>query len=556
MNAPSRGASADSLAPPIVEHEPTASAEPFPNPGEVPDLPALPPLEDDPTLGAQMGSPGEGYASGPNLATGAPPQQVAADPPGGAATGLPGPEPQSVLPTPPFAMGPSSGSGTSSSLFSTAWLEVQSALDRGDLSQALLKLSDWYGDPSLSPDQSREVETLLAQLAGSVIYEGPPVASFGGPLSRRGRRYADADRRKIRRALATTCQDQRHCRTPTAAPGQELKVVRGPFSAIVDLSERQLTLMLDRRYAGRFPIDIAAADHARRRAMEGGPKAADAERSRVSTARWPAPSEDRSLILSNLTFAGSEPAVLRGPGNADPAAIQPRGSGDPSRHVTASTTYSTSFRWVRGSLSGADSTIEFELGDLASLRQIELFDRNVSVCVIPERPPTMYDKQALQDLMRDKALKFGEFTLASGKQASYYLDCRQVTLSADGARLIGAGMLELLADEMPPLVGGMAIGADPITAAILTLAGIEGLPLRGIMVRKEPKQHGTGKFVEGPYEPGEEVVIVEDVVTTGGSSLLAIERCEAVGTQSSARAGDHRSPGRRARSLCQRGATD
>ena len=82
---------------------------------------------------------------------------------------------------------------------------------------------------------------------------------------------------------------------------------------------------------------------------------------------------------------------------------------------------------------------------------------------------------------------------------------------------------------MPDLVGGMAIGADPITAAILTLAGVQGLPLRGVMVRKEAKQHGTGKLVEGPFREGESIAIVEDVVTTGGSSLLAIERCEAVG---------------------------
>ena len=75
----------------------------------------------------------------------------------------------------------------------------------------------------------------------------------------------------------------------------------------------------------------------------------------------------------------------------------------------------------------------------------------------------------------------------------------------------------------------MAIGADPITAAILTLAGMRGLPLRGVMVRKEAKQHGTGKLVEGPFREGESIAIVEDVVTTGGSSLLAIERCEAVG---------------------------
>jgi orotate phosphoribosyltransferase len=141
----------------------------------------------------------------------------------------------------------------------------------------------------------------------------------------------------------------------------------------------------------------------------------------------------------------------------------------------------------------------------------------------------MYDRDALHELIRTQALKFGQFTLASGKEASYYLDCRQVTLDSRAAPLIGAGMIELLPDPMPELVGGMAIGADPITAAILTVAGTRGQALRGIMVRKEPKSHGTKKFVEGPFSEGERLVIVEDVVTTGGSSLQAIEHCEAVG---------------------------
>ena len=141
----------------------------------------------------------------------------------------------------------------------------------------------------------------------------------------------------------------------------------------------------------------------------------------------------------------------------------------------------------------------------------------------------MYDRSALQALIREKALRFGDFTLASGKKASYYLDCRQVTLDANGARLVGEGMLELLGEPLPDLVGGMAIGADPITAAILTLAGTRQLPLRGVLIRKEAKQHGTGRLVEGPYREGDSIAIVEDVVTTGGSSLLAIERCEAVG---------------------------
>ncbi len=141
----------------------------------------------------------------------------------------------------------------------------------------------------------------------------------------------------------------------------------------------------------------------------------------------------------------------------------------------------------------------------------------------------MYDKNALIELVRQKALKFGDFTLASGKKAKYYLDCRQVTLDAQGARLVAEGMLDLLGEPLPQAVGGMAIGADPITGAIITLAGLRGLPLRGVIVRKEPKGHGTGRTVEGPVAPGEEIVIVEDVVTTGGSSLLAIQRCEAFG---------------------------
>lgn len=141
----------------------------------------------------------------------------------------------------------------------------------------------------------------------------------------------------------------------------------------------------------------------------------------------------------------------------------------------------------------------------------------------------MFDRQALIELVRKKALRTGEFTLASGKKASYYLDCRRVTLDSAGAKLVGEGMLELLGPNLPDAVGGMAIGADPITAAILTLAGMHNIPLRGVIVRKEAKEHGTGRSVEGPVEPGDEIVIVEDVVTTGGSSLKAIERCEEFG---------------------------
>jgi orotate phosphoribosyltransferase len=141
----------------------------------------------------------------------------------------------------------------------------------------------------------------------------------------------------------------------------------------------------------------------------------------------------------------------------------------------------------------------------------------------------MYDREALKQLVREKALKFGDFTLASGRKSNYYLDCRLVTLDSVGAALIAEGMLELLSDDLPDLVGGMAIGADPITAAIVTLAGVRNIRLRGVMVRKEAKRHGTGRFVEGPFSEAETIAIVEDSLTTGGSSLLAIDRCEAVG---------------------------
>ncbi len=141
----------------------------------------------------------------------------------------------------------------------------------------------------------------------------------------------------------------------------------------------------------------------------------------------------------------------------------------------------------------------------------------------------MYDRQALMQLIRENALKFGDFTLASGRKSTYYLDGKQVTLDAVGAKLIAEGMLEILGDPLPAAVGGMSIGADPITGAMVALAGVQDRPLKGYMVRKESKGHGLKRYIEGPVEPGDEVAIVEDVVTTGGSSLLAIERAEEFG---------------------------
>lgn len=142
-----------------------------------------------------------------------------------------------------------------------------------------------------------------------------------------------------------------------------------------------------------------------------------------------------------------------------------------------------------------------------------------------------YDRDALLELIRNEALQLGEFTLASGKKASYYLDCRTITLHPQGANVIAEGMLDVIGSvgDLPDAVGGMAIGADPITASIVTIAGQRNLPLKGFMVRKEAKGHGTGKQIEGPVQPGQRVVIVEDVITSGGSALKAVDAAREFG---------------------------
>ena len=140
--------------------------------------------------------------------------------------------------------------------------------------------------------------------------------------------------------------------------------------------------------------------------------------------------------------------------------------------------------------------------------------------------PTANLSRQLVEAFETKALQRGHFVLASGKTASFYLDAKQVVLDAAGAMLVGQAVLARLQElgPLPYAVGGMSIGADPITAAVVTMAGVAGLPLKGFMIRKEPKGHGLGRYVEGPVQAGDRVVILEDVVTTGGSSLLAIDR--------------------------------
>ncbi|HEU5119104.1 MAG TPA: orotate phosphoribosyltransferase [Isosphaeraceae bacterium] len=144
-----------------------------------------------------------------------------------------------------------------------------------------------------------------------------------------------------------------------------------------------------------------------------------------------------------------------------------------------------------------------------------------------------YDRNHLVQLLKRDALRTGEFTLASGRKSHYYVDGRKVTLSAEGASAVGAGVLDAIAGR-PEIeaIGGLTMGADPIVGATLALAGQGSRPdLRGFLVRKEAKGHGTGRLVEGPIEAGQTVAIVEDVATTGGSALKAVEAVEAMGAK-------------------------
>ena len=144
------------------------------------------------------------------------------------------------------------------------------------------------------------------------------------------------------------------------------------------------------------------------------------------------------------------------------------------------------------------------------------------------RPPE-YDEQRLVELVRETALEFGDFVLASGARASYYLDCRKLTMDSRGINQVAAGIWQRLSTDVPASIGGMAVGAVPLVAAVLAHADWHGASLRGFFVRKEAKTHGTRKQLEGVIQLGTRAVILEDVVTSGGSCLAAVEAARAAG---------------------------
>jgi len=142
------------------------------------------------------------------------------------------------------------------------------------------------------------------------------------------------------------------------------------------------------------------------------------------------------------------------------------------------------------------------------------------------------DRQTLLDLITDEAVFHGDFTLSSGKKATYYVDMRRVSLDHRVAPLIGQVMVDLIADiDDVAAVGGLTMGADPIAAAVLHQGAALGKTYDAFVVRKEPKDHGRGRQVEGPDLQGKRVIVLEDTSTTGGSPLKAIEALKKVGAE-------------------------
>lgn len=147
------------------------------------------------------------------------------------------------------------------------------------------------------------------------------------------------------------------------------------------------------------------------------------------------------------------------------------------------------------------------------------------------------DREELRQILKTKSVKTGKFTLASGKESDLYVDCRVTTLDSRGAVLVGRVLHDLLRKEEAARgldigsLGGLTMGADPITLAVAMSSSLAGdaKPVQAFVVRKEAKGHGRGKRIEGNFAPEQPIVVVDDVITTGGSTLKAIEAIEEEG---------------------------
>lgn len=145
----------------------------------------------------------------------------------------------------------------------------------------------------------------------------------------------------------------------------------------------------------------------------------------------------------------------------------------------------------------------------------------------------MNPRNRLRRLLVRRSLEIGEFTLSSGATSSYYIDARLTTMCAEGQALVGRVCLDLIESSRhdPSHVGGLTLGADPITYAVAHESWSRGRPVDGFTVRKSAKDHGTGRRIEGGLPTDARVVVVEDTITTGGSALSAVEAVRAHGPE-------------------------
>ena len=143
-------------------------------------------------------------------------------------------------------------------------------------------------------------------------------------------------------------------------------------------------------------------------------------------------------------------------------------------------------------------------------------------------------RDALKRLLTELSFQYDEkpvFSLVSGKKSNFYIDCKMTTLYSKGLVLIGELMYEIISPLNIKGIGGLTLGADPIAVATAFAAGQKNKDLISFVIRKEPKKHGMMKFIEGRVSAGDKVVIIDDVITTGGSTIKAIESAEKSGLQ-------------------------
>ena len=137
----------------------------------------------------------------------------------------------------------------------------------------------------------------------------------------------------------------------------------------------------------------------------------------------------------------------------------------------------------------------------------------------------MTPRKELKELLVARSVRLGDFTLASGARSDYYIDARKTTMSAPGQLLVGQVAYAAIRESgfEPTHVGGLTLGADPVSYAIAHRSALEGEPIDGFTVRKRAKEHGTGQRIEGGLEPGDRCILIEDTMTTGKSTMQALE---------------------------------